>query len=255
MLYKSLVIGVLMSIGIFAVKSGAGIGYRMARQRRVREKIVVWLLFSGVYALLFGFAAAALHYLDPVRHLNAVQTFMQSGMIVHVGLAGVMAVWGMMLLKRAPSENTVSRGWLLLAAPCPVCVAVILFCAAFLVSLFPDHPLTVMSGLYAVFILISLLTIIAVGMDRKSSDHGGPESFLGSIMLLAAAYFILSVAIMPQFADLDKVYRLAGYASDAVNGDRRLIAPIVAVLTAAFLLGWGLAHRRIRAGALKQAPF
>jgi predicted transporter len=245
MLYKSLIIGVVMSIGLFAVKSGAGIGYRLARQQRWIGKIVVLLLFTGAYAMLFGLVAVLLHLLDPVRHLKAVQTFMQSGMVIHVILAGVMTIWGVVLLKRTTIEETPSRGWLLLAAPCPVCAAMILFSAALLVSLFPDQLLPVISGLYAVFVLISLLTIVVVGLYYKSRARRGPEFFLGGVMLLVAAYFILSVTVMPQFADLNKVYRLAGYASDLPGQDLSMVLPMAAITIAAFIFGWGVTYKKI----------
>jgi hypothetical protein len=69
---------------------------------------------------------------------------------------------------------------------------------------------------------------------------------LGGFMLLVAAYFILSVTIMPQFADLDKVYRLAGYGSDLPGWDSSRLLPTAAVLVAAFLIGWGNTYRKIR---------
>lgn len=245
MLYKSLIIGVLMSIGIFAVKSGAGIGYRLVRQPRWVGKMVVLLLFAVAYAVLFGLVAGVLGVLDPVRHLNAVQAFLQSGMLVHMVLAGVMMLWGVVLLKRAPAERTTSRGWLLLALPCPVCAAVILFSAAFLVSFFPDHLLRVISGLYGVFVLIGLLTAAAVGLYHHCGARRGPESFLGGVMLLVAAYFCLSVTVMPQFADLDKVYRLAGYGPETIPSDP-LALPLAAGLSLAFVFGWGVTYRKAR---------
>ncbi len=245
MLYKSLIIGVLMSIGIFAVKSGAGVGYRVVRQPGWVGKIMILLFFAGAYAMLFGLVAVVLRFLDPVRHLNAVQAFLQSGMVVHVLLAGVMMVWGVVLLKLPSSEKKTSRGWLLLAVPCPVCAAVILFSAAFLVSFFPGHLVSVMVALYTAFVLISLVTVIAVSIGRKPDARGGPESFLGSVMLLVAGYFFLSVTVMPQFGDLDKVYRLAGYASDAIESDP-LALPLAMGLALAFVFGWAMTYRRSR---------
>jgi predicted transporter len=236
MLYKSLILGVLFGIGLFAVKSGIGLSYLVSLRRRPWGKALALLLFAVAYGLLFGLAALLLQHFDPVRHLEAIQTFLQSGMIVHLVMAGMMAIWGVVLLKRHHSHGAVSRGWLMLVMPCPVCAAVILFSAAFFASLFPDSRWGVIWGLYLAFMLISLLAMGIVHLLRHRMVQPS-ESFLGGAMLLMAVYFILSVTIMPQFADLDSVYRLARYQTD--NAPRNIFGGVLLAIIAAAAFGTG----------------
>jgi len=139
-------------------------------------------------------------------------------MLVHMVMAALMAIWGVVLLKRHHAHAATSRGWLLLVLPCPVCATVILFSAAFFVSLFPDGRGWVIPGLYMAFVVISLLAMGGVHLLRRRRAQPS-EAFLGGAMLLMAAYFILSVTVMPQFADLDSVYRLAHYQTDKAPPD------------------------------------
>lgn len=253
MLYKSLILGVLFSVGIFAVKSGVGLSHGVARQARWPAKAVVFLIFATGYGLFFGLVAMTLGRLDPVRHLAAIQRFLQSGMGVHVVMAVAMMVWGVGLLKHGNAASTPGRApslakkyaWLFLVLPCPVCATVILFSAAFCISLFPACSAWTVVGLYATFVIISMTTVGLVHLYRKSASQPS-EAFLGGAMVLMAAYFILAVTVMPPFADLDKVYRLACYHADTPAGDASA-AILVAMLTAAaFALGCGITFKTIR---------
>ncbi|MBN2231422.1 MAG: hypothetical protein JW781_01195 [Deltaproteobacteria bacterium] len=253
MLLKSLVLGILFGIGIFAVKSGLGMAAALSRRRR-RERLLGLAAFAGVWAAVFIAVALVLPRLDPLRHLAAIQSFMRSGMLVHLVMAGLMAVWGVVLLRRGDHAAAGSRGWLLLVLPCPVCVTVIFLSAAFFSARFPEHGAVLVPGLYAVFMGIAVGTAALVGRRLTGGANKGtaatatPESFLGAAMLLLAVYFFLSVTIMPQFADLDQVYRLAGYHSDARAAATELsrLIPALAALTTAFCAGFGTTWNRAR---------
>jgi predicted transporter len=252
LLLKSLVLGILFGIGIFAVKSGLGVAVALYRRRR-RERLLGLVAFAGVWAAVFSAVALVLPRLDPLRHLAAIQSFMRAGMLIHLVMAGLMAVWGVVLLRRSESPARGSRGWLLLVLPCPVCVTVIFLSAAFFLARFPEHGALLVPGLYLAFMGIALAAAALAGRRPRGRPEGGapaavaPESFLGGAMLLLAVYFFLSVTIMPQFADLDKVYRLAGPHGDAraaVANPSRLV-PVLAAVTA-FAAGFGTTWKRAR---------
>ena len=54
------------------------------------------------------------------------------------------------------------------------------------------------------------------------------------------------MTVMPQFADLDKVYRLAGYHSDAQAKHAFSWLWAAVFTTAAFALGYASTHNKIR---------
>lgn len=244
MLYKSLVLGVLFSIGVFAVKSGIGLSYVMMRSTGGRSKAWTLLLFVTVYGLVFALAGFLMEHIDPVGHLRKIQTFLQSAMVVHIGLALLMTAWGVLLLRMRNHFSSPSRAWLLLVLPCPVCATVIMFTTSFGVSLFPEHSREVTAGLYAAFILMSLLTMASA---YPYSRHAGisAEVFLGWAMILMAVFLISSVSVAPQFAELNRVYSLAARKA-MPQQETGGLALLVTVAAAAFVAGWGITIRKIR---------
>ncbi len=249
MLFKSLVSGIVFGIGVFALKSGLGLAAALAR-RKSRERLAGLLLFALVWSLVFAAVALILPRLDPLRHLAAIQSLMGAGMLIHLLLAGLMLIWGAILLRRREAGRAAGRGWLLLVLPCPVCVTVIFLSAAFFSARFPEYGAALVPGLYLVFMAIALVAafIGARGLTRAAN----PETFLGGTMLLLATYFLLSVTIMPQFTDLDKVYRLAGCPGERTTVDPNQIFPVLVLVGLAFVSGFASTWKRT--GLWRQKP-
>ena len=245
MMFKSLILGVLFSIGVFAVKAGAGLCYATARKPGLGGKFAIFLLFTAMYGSLFGLVALILHYIDPVAHLSVVLRFLKSGMIVHIIMAALMMMWGLFLLRHPHDASRASRGWMILVLPCPVCGTVILFSTAIFVSFFPDYFMWVAPGLFMVFVMISLTTMSILYFFKRHLFQS-PETFLGGAMLLLAGYFILSVTLMPQFADLDTVYRMASYQSDKASLDMVNVFLTAIVAAVFFVTGFTYKLKIIR---------
>jgi predicted transporter len=166
-------------------------------------------------------------------------------MLVHLAMAGLMMGWGLVLLKQNTASQSKSRGWLMLAVPCPVCVTVIFFSAGFLITCFPETPKTVVLALYLAFVLINLATLSGIGLYRKRHAML-PESLLGGAMILVAVYFFLSVTVLPQFADVDKIYRLAMYQGQKPSQERVHLVPFSILTATAFVGGYGFKSKKIR---------
>jgi predicted transporter len=243
---KSLILGIVFSLGIFAVKSGVGLSYYMSRTTSTRARIGSWAGFAVTYLLVFAAAGFILEKVDLMRHLEAIQKWIQSGMLVHLLMAGMMMLWGVRLLRNNGAFSTQSKGWLLLAIPCPVCATAILFSLGFLVAVYPDSLWMTAALLYGIFVLISLL---AGRMMAAKKPRTSPESLLGAVMLIIAAYFFLSVAVMPNFADIDKIYRMACSSPKAPQPHIPHLLVFLAVVVATFLSGFSVAFYRIRRAA------
>jgi predicted transporter len=150
-----------------------------------------------------------------------------------------------MLLKRSDDSRSGSRGWLMLALPCPVCITVIFFSAGFLITCFPDHAKGVVFTLYLAFVLISLASVGVIHLYRKR-QAASPESFLGGTMLLMAVYLFLSVTVMPQFADAEKVYQLATHQGQTQTQKTQHLGLFFLLTAAAFAGGYGFKSKQIR---------
>jgi predicted transporter len=206
---KSLLLGIIFSIGIFAVKCGVGLHYRISRMRPGQRRWPVPAAFAGIYLLVFLIVELALIRMDLTAHLDRLLAFVKTGMLIHLVMAALLIVWGLHLLRARPAVDAdPSRGWLLLVLPCPVCATVIFLSLAFLAAGFPGCSLQAAAGLYAGFLLISLVTMGAMAIGGRAQT-ARPETRLGAAMLLIAVYFLLSVTVIPQFAEVDKIYRLS----------------------------------------------
>lgn len=201
---KSLILGLVFSMGIFAVKSGAGLSYLLQKTGGMARRLWVLVGFAAGYALVFGLAWLVVSRIDPLAHLDTVMRLFKNGMTLHMLLAVLLLLWGAALLKKRVAPQGQSRGWLLLALPCPVCFSVILFAGSFLHNLLPDvHGL--FAWLFAGFIGVSLVSALVFALFAK----GGAEHGLGRVMVLAALYFLVTITVVPQFADLERIYRIS----------------------------------------------
>ncbi len=226
---KALLLGLAFTVGIFAVKSGAGLAYPLARMTTRRHRGAIVVLFMLGYLPLFALAWFLVVRFDFPAHLQTVITLVKHGMIVHFFLALLLLLWGVVLLSRREAATDRSRGWLLLALPCPVCFSVILCSAALLHSLFADDGwiLVWLCGGYLVVALGSALLLMR--------SQGRSERRLGGLMLSAALYFIITVVVVPQFNDLERIYRLS--KTMVVVADERLLL-MPAWMIPVFIIGY-----------------
>lgn len=200
---KTLILGLAFSLGIFAVKSGAGLGYLLRAEPRFARRMLSLVLFVIGYGLVFACAWLLVERLDFVNHLDGVMTLLQNGMTVHFILALLLLVWGITLLGKGQGYKERSRGWLLLCIPCPVCFSVIFISGAFISNLYPHWP-WVFPWLGCGFLLVSVMASLFFYFFDSGGIHG-----LGSMMVMVSLYFLLTVTIMPHFADAERVYRLS----------------------------------------------
>jgi len=242
---KSLIIGLIFTIGIFAFKSGVGLHYFLSRERKLKLQLLFFLIYCAVYLFIFMLSSLILQKMNIVEHFEDIQTFLKSGMFIHMLMACLLLIWGVILVKRQKSEKHITHAWLLMVIPCPVCITVIFFAVGFLVAFFPDSGNLAVLCAYAGFIVINIAAMLIMSFWKALSDST-PEAILGSLMLMISVYFILSVIIMPQFSDLDKIYRLATYKSEQnlINADQFIL--YLLIIISSILFGFYLMKRKIR---------
>lgn len=250
--FKSLFLGILFSVGIFSIKAGIGLHYRVNRNKMnnsnlkqinhpsvnqirspglnqfdnhnrnndmttTRQSTPAWFIYLGfivLYAILFAVIGSSVAYMDMLADFENIQKFLQNGMVIHLGLSALMLLWGIGLLKSHTSVRNMSSGWLILVFPCPVCMTVIGISVAFIFALFPDTAAGSILLFYLAFMFLSFLTAAFMEKFQRWS-HKSPEFILGYAMATIASYLLLSIVIMPQFSGLDEVYRLA--TNSAIN--------------------------------------
>jgi len=241
---KSLILGIILAVAIFAVKSGIGMYYLVTLMESRRRR--VWI-FSGSavsYGLLFVAAFFLLRGLHQVALFPFFNKILKVGMPIHFALAFGMLVWAVYLLKRN-HIHTSSKAFLTLIIPCPVCMTVILLITAFVLSLFPERGGFVLTGVFGVYLVIQFLTILVFSTWQKISRMDA-DRVLGWGMLIIAGYFILTVLIAPQMGDLGKIYRIATYKGETELLKLNWIIAVWTTVCLAFVAGWVLRTWRLR---------
>jgi predicted transporter len=235
--YKSLFLGVLFAIGVFAMKSGAGSHYYLTKTKGWNRKAGLLLCLGLVYLALFLIISLVIQRTNLITFFGLVQQVVRWAMTIHFVLAATLMVWGLILIGRTGEDHRQSIGWLALVAPCPVCLTVIFFTLAFLTAYFPDHPFRIALYAYAGFMGVHAITLL--GLWAWQSRWGSsPEFTLGAAMLGIAVYFLLSVFIMPHFSELERIYRLALPPVEAPIPEKGQAAWLLAGLGACFAIGF-----------------
>ena len=242
---KSLFLGLTFTIGIFALKSGVGFHYLFTQKRHSREQILFICGFALTYFLIFSISYLVLKKINMIDYYSTFQGLFTSGMYIHSFLAAGLIIWGIYLLKNKREQQETSRAFWLLIIPCPLCTSVIFLTTAFLMAYFPHIGLFAVMGAYLFFILINFVTILSLALWDIKADVT-PEHTLGKAMLFIAIYFILSIIIMPQFSDIDKIYRIAAYRGEEASMNTKDILLLLATIATFFMTGYLVKRRKIR---------
>ncbi len=245
--FKSLLLGLTFTIGIFAFKSGVGLHYFLCRKRQLKTKALLLFFYGFFYLIMFMLSSYILQRINIIHYFEIVQDFLKSGMFIHILMAAGLIIWGVVLLKREGRPGRGNLGWVALIVPCPVCVTVIFFSAAFLVSYFPHSGYMAVLCAYLGFMAITIITVISMTLWSGRSGST-PESTLGTAMLIIAAYFFLSIIIMPQFGDIDQIYGLAAYQGEKQTVNTRDALTFYFIMVTLFITGFLAMRRKIRRG-------
>ncbi len=201
---KALILGLVFTLGIFAFKGGAGLSYFIRSQKSMLSIILGMLIHAALYGFLTLGCWFLLNKINLLNHLGFITTVSTGSMTVHGIFALLLFIWGAYLLTTSSDQHDGSYGWLLLVIPCPVCLLVFICSTALLHSFFPEKT-EVLVLLYAGFITLSYtVALLFIFLFRAFQ----PEKVLGNTMLFCALYFLLTVVMVPQFSQIERIYRL-----------------------------------------------
>ena len=232
---KTLFIGIVFTMGIFAVKSGVGIHYLLTRKAGGKSRLAFLSFYGLVYLFLFFSCAYIIQRIDVIAYFETVQRFLKYGMALHVLMAGGVLVWGVLLLKDSGKSVKGKHAWLAMVFPCPVCITVIFLSLSFLISYFPDAVHMMAISAYLAFMGIALTTVITMALWQNNARIA-PELTMGTAMVLISIYFLLSIIVLPQFGNVSRIYRLATYQGETqMMGPRELL--LLASVATVFFIG------------------
>ncbi len=242
---KSLFLGLTFAVGIFALKTGIGMHYILTQRRSLKGKVLFVCGFAFAYLSMFLISYLILEKINIINYYNALQGLFRSGMYIHFFLAVGLIVWGVYLLKKKGIRKGESRAFWAMIIPCPVCTSVVFLTTGFLVAYFSHIAFFAVMGGYLFFIAIAFFSMPALALWKMKSSVT-PEQNLGAAMLFIAIYFILSIIIMPQFSDIDLIYRIASYRGEKVSVKTGDALFLLTVVSGIFLAGYIIMKRKIR---------
>lgn len=243
-------IGLALALGIFSFKTAVGGYYLISLPgHRLGKGIILFILWIAYFAL-FQAAFFLMEHISLFRIAENSTGFLNAGIPVHLLLCAGMVIWGTKLLTahEEPREKSVSRGWLLLAVPCPVCAFAIFLVCSFASMLFPES-IRLMRWLVPAAFLISNLVFLLLLHTASKLFRIRPLPLTGGIMILIALYFFLILITAPGMDSAEKLYAAACSSSDLPDLSWKSISVysiLLAALLAGFILKYHQKHRSVK---------
>lgn len=236
----SLLLGLGFSTGIFAFKSAVGQYYYLTLQKKHSSKLIFLSLSLAGYSAIFLLSFYLISNFEVFKCAEYFQNFLRAGMSIHILVAFGLLAWGIYLIRANRSAacqiERKSRAWMLLAIPCPVCASAIFLVCAFMMSLFPEMKMKTALFPLIFFVAVNLsVTAALLFYERKFSRT--PEHITGRMMIFVALYFFIIILLLPNFQNIERIYRISLGNGKAVSGDPRLIWVVLAIV-AIFVTGF-----------------
>jgi predicted transporter len=247
---KTLFLGMFISMAAFSVKAGVGWAYLWSKCPRGR-KIAASMAVLATYAVLFAGVTLLVSKVNILAHYEIFAPLWQGGVTIHWLAAIFIFIWGLILLKSPTSchkDGEASKAWMALVIPCPVCMSVVLVSASCLALYFPNDAPLAMTCLYLAFTALAAISglVVLAGTTFRSENSESAEIALGQAMILIAAYFIISALVMPQFAEISKIYRLSVYSGERQTSDPMTKWLVFGVISLLLAFGFSFAGWRIK---------
>ncbi len=204
---KSLILGVIFTLGIFAVKSGIGLFYLLSDKSKKRFIIVSFTIFS--YFFLFSVSYLILNKINILNYFSYFEKFLKTGMLLHFILAVGMLWWGISVLTKL-EEN--SKAYIMLIFPCPLCSIVIFLSISFLIKFIGKYDFSYNMVFFAGFTMLQIFTVILLKIFSKIFKIKKVNDMLGYSLIAVGCYFLITYCFAPAFSQVNKIYRLANYS-------------------------------------------
>ena len=183
------VIGILIGISIFGLKTGVGCGFANIKWKDVLILATVYLVISVILGYLVGIVDQS--YLDGIASL---------GMTLHVFIAMILIAAGIYTLKECSCGHDVSKKtFLAISIPCPVCLTALFVSCMILASSLETSGLKV-GLLVGVVFFVSVVSSTFVFKKMKR-----PPEDLGTVMMFLGIFYLLGAMIVPAYIKAKKM--------------------------------------------------
>jgi len=215
------VIGILIGILIFGLKTGLGCGFSNLKTREILAVASSYFFL----ALIFGMVV------DHIS-MDSFEKISSMGMGIHVIVSLLLIGAGIYTQKKWNSGKDVSRHtFLVISMPCPVCLAALAVSCLLLASTLD------IGGLKIGLLVGTAFFLAVVGSSLLFRKMGKTPETLGTVMMLLGIYYLLGALMIPAYMKT-KMMHLA-----PLDGGSSGVLPLL-VLGLIILGGFFLGHVR-----------
>ncbi len=216
--------GTLFTLGIFAAKVGAGLGYGRFGRTGVALTLALYLILFQLAAILSD------------RLLRLLEPILRGGPWLHGAMAAGMILWGSFLVMKREGACSSPSYSLPLLLPCPVCLTAMTFSTWTALRVLPLSPWGVGLTMGSAF---SILTLGIAVLARRGRRRASVPS-LGLAMIVIGGYYIASLFLPAKIEQARGMYAsfLTEPATPSGSGTDGLL--LAGVLLAALLAGFFL---------------
>lgn len=177
------VVGILIGISIFGLKTGVGCGFSNLEKKKVLFLAGSYFLLSVILGSLVGFVDQS--YLESIANL---------GMTLHVFIAVILIAAGIYTQRKWNCGRDVSKKtFLVISVPCPVCLTALFVSCMILASSLEISGWKVGIIVGIVFFLsVVSSTFIFRKMNRSPED-------LGTVMMFLGIFYMLGAMLVPAY--------------------------------------------------------
>ena len=178
-----IVIGILIAIFTFGIKTGVGCGFSNVGPRKI-------IAIAGSYFLLSVLVGSIVGNFS----MESFEKISGLGLGVHVLLSLLLIGTGIYTQKKWHRGRDVSgHTFLVLSMPCPVCLAALAFCCMLLAASLD------ISGLKIGLLVGTVFFVSVLASSFLFKKMGKTPETLGSAMLLLGIYYLLGALLIPAY--------------------------------------------------------
>ena len=234
---KTLIIGLCVALGVFAVKSGAGLYYGVCVQKKTLAKMGLPLIYGLSYLAVMTALGALFSHNDIIRSPSTLKWLLQHGTDLHILISTGLIVWGILIISRKPHDGKPGNAaWLALVLPCPVCLTAIGCTVAVVIAATSRSIWRTVGIVWITFTTIGLLTACLYHLISAKLKKD-LETTLGAVMIATSIYTLLTMFLSPSLEDAIRVYRIVSQKEAPHSSYPRLQVILWASTLVAFIVG------------------
>jgi predicted transporter len=198
--------GMLVSLALFAVKVGLGLGFGGLRRRQIV------LIYAMYFALFIGAACSAPLF------TGALERVPKAGPYLHILVGTVMIAWGILALRwfgHNAERPGVSRHAWIFAMPCPACLIAMVASTGVVMKLTRLSALAVGVALGITFVALGWILQRFLWSARGRPLARTSQVAIGLTMLAMGAYFLATMFLPAAIRNAGQVY--ASFIADGVE--------------------------------------